>query len=494
MKNKILLRLIRYFVASFIIFALIIGFIFSALFRRHSVEMHKTELERQAVSIASTLSEMLEANAAGMGRGMRAGMGMTNMNLGLYLQFIEEMATGPIWVVDRDLGQISLGNRHRHRQANINFSDLPYYAEQVITEAFEGTVSTSEFFSELLEAPSITAAAPITMQDGRVIGAVLLHTYLSDVDSIISGGLTILIFSMLAAILISVFVAIILSKRFTKPLSYMKKAALKISSGDFEARTGVVQTDADEIGELAIVLDDMAEKLAAASKESQMLDKLRREFVANISHELRTPVTVIRGSLEAILDGVVTDADKTDKFHRQMLIECRYLERLVSDLLDLSRLQNTDFAIETDTVDLKDIVKDALRAMTHVAQQKNVTMAFTHSRDNLAYIGDYGRLRQMLIIVLDNAIKFSPNGGEIYIKLTKTNNITNISILDQGPGLNPNDIPHIFERFYKQRSEQNKVGTGLGLSIAKQIALRHGIAIRADNHIDGGAEFTFDIY
>ena len=163
------------------------------------------------------------------------------------------------------------------------------------------------------------------------------------------------------AVLISFFIASGLAERFTKPLGKMKTAALRISGGDYSVKTDVLQ--GDEISELATALDDMAVKLNVASKESAKLEKLRRDFIANISHELRTPVTVIRGSLEALCDGVVSESQMVEDYHRQMLSESIYLERLVSDLLDLARLQNPDFTMEMSEVNLKDIVQDAVRSV-----------------------------------------------------------------------------------------------------------------------------------
>lgn len=124
----------------------------------------------------------------------------------------------------------------------------------------------------------------------------------------------------------------------------MKKIAERLAERDYSARTNIKQND--EIGELARTLDILAERLELADAESQKLEKLRREFIANISHELRTPVTVIRGSLEALRDGVVTEKADVEEFHEQMYKESLFLQRLINDLLDLSRLQNTDFPIE----------------------------------------------------------------------------------------------------------------------------------------------------
>ncbi|MCL1996010.1 MAG: HAMP domain-containing histidine kinase [Defluviitaleaceae bacterium] len=438
MKNKRLARLVLYFVTSFVVFAFIIGVVFSTLFSRHNVEVHKAELERQSVSVAGIFSEMLETSFGGnMSMGRRMGMGgggmggMGSMGIMLntfntHLQLIEEIVQCSVWIVDQNLRQVVFG--HRHMQIRMNSQDLPANAEQVILDALDGRVSTVEIFSDFLEIPSITAAAPIILNNGEIIGAILLHSYVSNVETVTVGGLSLLVYSMTASIFVSTLMATLLATRFT-------------------------------------------------NRESTKLDKLRRDFVANISHELRTPITVIRGSLEALRDRVVTEPVKVETLHNQMLTETVHLERLVSDLLDLARLQNTDFVIEMQPTDLKSIAEDAVHSMRGVADSKGVHIDFVCDADSFSVLGDYGRLRQMLVIILDNAIKFSDTGKTVDIALAKHGKTAAITVQDEGCGIDQGDLPHIFERFYKQPNQQNRMGTGLGLPIAKQIADRHNISV-----------------
>ena len=490
MKNKILRRLILYFVTSFGIFALVIGTLFTILFSQHNVHVHHAELGRRAANIADSLAELIAEDTAVNRRGrrcMQTTMGSGMMGTMAFLRFIEDIAMSDVWVIDSDSEQIVFGGR----QIGLHYRDLPTDSEDIVQQALNGDVAFCEAYNRFWNRPTITVAAPIIMHDGAIAGAVLLHSQVASVHQATGNGLTLLAYSMGIGVLVSAFVAVILSKRFTQPLNRIKKAALQISDGEYQVKTGVMQND--EIGELAVIMDDMANKLNRASQERETLDKLRKDFVANISHELRTPITVIRGSLEALIDGVVSDAAKVKEFHTEMFDECKYLERLVSDLLDLSRLQNADFAIERQLIDLKAIAEDVTRTMSRVAKQKDVRLALDYVGDSFICAGDYGRLRQMLIIVLDNAIKFSPQGGTVFIHLMAKDSTVHISIRDEGQGIAPDDLPHIFERFYKQRSEQNKAGTGLGLAIAKQIADRHGAVTTASNHAGGGAEFTFEI-
>jgi signal transduction histidine kinase len=164
---------------------------------------------------------------------------------------------------------------------------------------------------------------------------------------------------------------------------------------------------------------------------------------------------------------------------------------LVSDLLDLARLQNPDFAMEMSEVDLKAVAEDAVRSIRRVAEKKQMEVRFSCADQSVIVFGDYGRLRQMLLILLDNAVKFSPEGSAVHLDLENTADGMALCIRDEGCGIPADELPFIFERFYKQRSEENKSGTGLGLSIAKQIADRHGIAIEVKSQPGMGTEFIF---
>lgn len=288
-------------------------------------------------------------------------------------------------------------------------------------------------------------------------------------------GLRILMLSVLAALVLGLFLSIILSWRFTKPLNLMNDNAALLAERNYSVRNNITQKD--EIGALAQTLDVLAERLQLADEESQKLEKLRREFIANISHELRTPVTVIRGSLEALRDGVITEKEEVNEFHEQMYKESIFLQRLINDLLDLSRLQNTDFPIEKSALNFCDVVQDAVRGSRRIGMEKHIQVKADLDADLYMLDGDYGRLRQMLMIFLHNSIKFSPEGGEIMLHLKSGW----LQIIDHGCGMNAEELPHAFDRFYKARNEHNKTGSGLGLAIAKQIALRHDMGLSVES-------------
>lgn len=463
-KNKIALKLTSYFAAALLVFSIIIGSVFIVLFRNHTIELHKNDLEKRAVAISETLSGFMSMNNGGPMYGY-----------GIYLRLINDVAMSDTWIVDENLELITNGKNMKGMGMEYVYSDLPQGADSVIAEVFTGKTVFSESFSSLLNVPTLTVGAPIFANNDEIIGVVLLHSPVDGVNQAMSEGINTLAISIFVALLIAFFLSIGFSITFTKPLNKMKSTAMLLAKGDYSVKTNIKQKD--EIGELAATIDILTQQLNEASKQSEKLEQLRRDFVANISHELRTPITVMRGSLEALCDEVVTDPPKVKSYHKQMLFEAKFLQRLVGDLLDLSRLQNADFVIEKQPINICDVINDVTRSMTHIANKKAVAINISNDKSLCQIIGDYGRLRQMLMILVDNAVKFSPKNG--VVKINFENKI--LSITDNGIGIPKEDLPYIFDRFYKSRSEQNKSGTGLGLAIAKQIAERHDIYILVES-------------
>lgn len=489
--NKIATKLALYFTSALLLFALTIGSIFFFLFKKNTIDLHRSELVHYAQSLAQTLANEEEASSHQM---------MMN-NSNAYLRFIEEIAGDEVWLVDKDLNLLSTGNSHGTMNQNghmnrsnnssslmgqENLKDLPDNAKELITQVFQGSTAFSEGFSGALNQPTLTVGAPITNAQGEVWGAILIHSEISGTKKAVEQGLNLLTLSLVIALILALLFAIFLAYSFTKPLGKMKTTAIRLTNGDYQAQTNLKQKD--EIGELSQAIDTLALRLDEASQASAKTEQMRRDFVANISHELRTPVTVIRGSLEALNDAIVTDPQKVAEYHQQMLSEAQFLERLVDDLLELARLQNLDFQIEKAPVHLNDVLSDALRSARQLARKKEIELLLPSSPAPLFLSGDYGRLRQMFLIVLDNAIKFSPPKSQIQVTLFDDQ----LAICDQGPGIPESALPTIFDRFHKTYGEHNKVGTGLGLAIAKEIAERHQISLSAKNNQPNGACFIFD--
>jgi signal transduction histidine kinase len=483
MKNKISIKLIVYFSAALIAFSIIIGSLFMILFKNNAVEIHKKDLEKRALTIAGTISELMDGSSLNFrpGMGRQGGMMGIQGGLGSYIRNLDDIAMADAWIVDEELNLLIMGSMS-HMQ--YNYADLPQDADIVVKKVFEGETTFSQGFSKLLKTPALTVGTPI-ISDGQIIGALLIHSPIQGINDAMSEGFRILFISILTAFVLSVILSVLLALTFTKPLKKMKDTAALLAGGNYKVKTGIEQDD--EIGDLAQTMDILSLRLHEAEEERKKVQKQRQDFITNISHELRTPVTVIRGSLEALSDGVVTEPDKVEEYHKQMLKESKSLERLVNDLLELSRLQNTDFKIEMQELNICDVLKDSIRSASNLAREKNINIKYSSDKDILLIKGDYGRLRQMFLTVIDNAVKFSYENKNIYITLKGEQ----IIIRDEGIGISEEDLPNIFERYYRIKSDENKTGTGLGLTIAKQIALRHNIELFAESKLNEGTSFVF---
>lgn len=463
MKDKIVFKLITYFVTVLLLFSIVLGGVFLMLFRQHTIAINRTSMEEKATSIAATLSSF-----QGGGNGMGQGHGMGGY--GSYLRFLNELAMAEVWIVDQNLNLLTT-----HHGTSPTYAELPDTAEMLVKQIFKGETTYSEEFSSVLTTPSLTVGAPIYWNQ-TVVGAVLLHAPISGIDDAVRQGTSTLIIGVGMALILASIASILLSYHFTKPLRRIKDTALQLADRNYGAKTNVVQND--EIGQLAQTVDFLAQRLADAQEHQETLDKLKEDFVANVSHELRTPVAVLRGSLELLRDGSMDDAIEIQQYYDQMLMESLHLERLVNDLLDLSRLQDAQFLLDMGDLNLCDIIADAARAIRKVASKKQIQISVKCPEDECIINGDYGRIRQMILNLLDNSVKFSAPGGLVSMELKKDNHMAILSVSDCGVGIDPEDIPHVFERFRKANTSQNQSGTGLGLAIVKEIVDRHHAEIQ----------------
>ncbi|MDO4639982.1 MAG: HAMP domain-containing sensor histidine kinase [Leptotrichia hongkongensis] len=413
-----------------------------------------------------------------------------NVKIFRSMRMIEDIAMGEVWIVDAKTGNIVQGRNEKGQP--FSYLKLPPNAEATIKKAISGEATTTENFNDYLNENSITVAVPI--KNGETIeGVVLLHSPVKYMSSALKSGIYTLVFSILAALILAGISAVWLSISFTKPLNKIRNTTTELAKGNYEATTQVNQND--EIGDLAKSIDKLALQLDKSSKESERFEKMRQNFIANISHELRTPITVIRGSIEAICDGIIKDSKQLKDYNEQILSDSIHLQRLVNDLIDLTKLQNTDFSIDKSTINLFEIINDAVRSMKQISTKKGVKINFsvenTIEEDRYLFVGDYQRIRQMIIIVLDNAIKFSNENQEVDILLKKENNKYELKICDSGRGIDSKNIGEIFNRYHKSNTEENKNGMGLGLAIAKEIAIRHNIEIMVESEPYIKTVFTF---
>ena len=229
--------------------------------------------------------------------------------------------------------------------------------------------------------------------------------------------------------------------------------------------------------------------------ESQRLEQMRRDYVANISHELRTPLTGIRGMVEPLMDGYMDTEEEKMDCYRVIYQETMRLEKLIGEMLDLSRLQAGRAQVELEPMEVAGVLEAAQRRMLNRAQEGGVQLEVFIENDPLPHVmGNEDRILQVLIILLDNALSFTPAGGSVTIFARTQGKKVYLGVKDTGAGIDPADLPYIWERFYKaDKSRMRTTGTGLGLTIAKLVVECMGGQITVRSEPGRGAEFEFSL-
>jgi signal transduction histidine kinase len=328
------------------------------------------------------------------------------------------------------------------------------------------------------------AASPIT-KDGKVVGGVMTVIPLSappDIRRKISGAI---LRSLLISLVISSIAAIFLSGNITKPITKMLTTARNVAKGDFSGRLNIKRED--EIGVLADALDNMSEKLENNIKQ-------RLHLTANISHEIRTPLASIQGCSEALLDGILDTEEDRERYLMTIRDEAKRISVLLKDLTELSRFETGDVQINKEPFSPAAVITRAVASVEVFAGKKNILIKTDVPEESFMVSGDADRILQTIIILLDNAIQHIPDGREIRVFAKKTESNVTFSVADTGDGIPEEDLPHVFERFYKADKSRTRdgSGSGLGLSIAKQIVKAHGSKMKVKSSATG-SEFWFEL-
>jgi len=226
------------------------------------------------------------------------------------------------------------------------------------------------------------------------------------------------------------------------------------------------------------------------------LEQMRKDFVANVSHELKTPVTSIKGFSETLLDGAMNDQDTLEAFLEIILKESDRLQILIQELLDLSKIEQHGFKLTIGKVDVWKSITEVFEILRGKAAEKDISLTIGESSGNSVIEADPDRIKQVLINLVSNAITYSPNRGTITISVNDENNMVSIEVKDYGIGIEKSEIPRIFERFYRvdKARSRNSGGTGLGLAIVKHIVEAHKGNIEVTSEIGNGTTFTIKFF
>lgn len=338
----------------------------------------------------------------------------------------------------------------------------------------------------------LLVAVPIVRGE-TVEGAVLVHTPLAPIEANIRAINEAVAYSLLLGMAASIVLALIFSRKISGPILKINEVARAMARGDFSRQAPA--RFSDELGVLAGSINELSGQLREKIQTIDRIDEVRRSFVANISHELRTPLTIMQGYTEALMDGIAEDEGQRDKYLLNIYDETIRLRRLVDDLLDLRRLESGAISLSLERTEIGAIVKDIAGQFKQTMNGKKVRFDIILPDEGLWVRGDPDRLRQVLINLVDNAVRFSPPEGIVEIKGENGSNSVRVSVRDQGAGLSQEEQQLVWERFYKADGARTgrDSGSGLGLAIARQIISLHGGEIGVESAPGAGASFWFSL-
>lgn len=329
----------------------------------------------------------------------------------------------------------------------------------------------------------------ITSHATEIVGAVMV------VAPVLEGGIfsyspfeTVLLAAlwvMIAALIALYFI----TERTIEPLRDMSRAAKKLAVGSFD--THVPVRGQDEVAQLAVAFNQMSDSLHS-------MERMRNAFIANVSHDLRTPMTTIAGFIDGILDGVIPEEEQ-EHYLRVVSNEVRRLSRLVNQLLDISRLQAGDRKLVKYPFDICEMGRQILISFEQKIDEKRLEVAFECESDRMFVLGDQDAVHQIFYNICDNAVKFAREGGRLEMHIAWQAGEHNaprkalVRVYNEGQGIPPEDIPYIFERFYKSDKSRSldRTGVGLGMYIAKTIIEAHGEQIAVRSEYGKDCEFSF---
>lgn len=394
-----------------------------------------------------------------------------------------------VFITDAD-GEIILsgGGKSTFLENELVFKEDGHY---IVSEEIMQSVAGSEIVSRtgdldrLLLRQNIISSMAVSDTLGNCYGGVFVCTSDTGVDSLLDAMQKTIILSCLWIMLASLIVTYFISERLVSPLRDMSRAARAFSDGDFDMR---VEVDGnDEVAELATAINDMASNL-------QELEDMRRSFLANVSHDLRTPMTTISGFIDSILDGAI-GPEKYDYYLNVIGSEVKRMSRLVVTLLDITKIEAGERKFTPVTFDIAEMARLIMISFEKKIEEKSLEIDFKFDSDRMFVLADCDAIHQVLYNICDNGIKFSRDSGRVVLRIVELNGTTTISVYNEGIGIPPEDQKYIFDRFYKSDKSRglDKTGVGLGMYIARTIIEAHGQKIWVESNYGDYCKFSFTL-
>ena len=292
---------------------------------------------------------------------------------------------------------------------------------------------------------------------------------------------------------IAVSFGVFVSASLMRGLNRVEQAAQRLADGDLSARVAI--EGRDEVARLSATFNRMADQLETAAQKQREVDTLRRDLIAWTSHDLRTPLTSIRVVVEALADSVIDDPDTIQRYLNSIRSDASSLSSLIDDLFELAQLDAGGLTFDKVPVSLSDLISDVLERMRALADRHRVRLSGQVSPQVDPVTIDPQKIERVLVNLIGNAIRHTPEGGQVTIEAQRLNGRVSVSVSDTGEGIGSDDLPHVFERFYRGEKSRSRStgGAGLGLAIAKGIVEAHGGSIEARSQVGKGSTFAFTL-
>ena len=390
-----------------------------------------------------------------------------------FLNTFSQSIDADLFITDLQ-GEILLGN-----YPNSKLKNPGKVAIQPVTQAAKGTLGG------MYKSNYLAIGVPMHAENGVCVGAVFAATSSATVTAYQGEAFKIFLGAAAAALAVTFCVVGAFAYRLVKPLRQMSAAAHSFGAGDFSVRVPV--TSNDELGQLAMSFNNMANSLASG-------EGMRRSFIANVSHELKTPMTTIAGFIDGILDGTIP-REQQEKYLNIVSSEVKRLSRLVKSMLDLSRIDSGEMKIHPTNFDLTATLFTTLFTFEQSIEEKQLEVKGLENAGPQNVYGDQDLLHQVIYNLVENAVKFTNQGGYIKLQISDGIDRTSVVIENSGPGISPEELPMIFDRFYKtdKSRSRDKNGMGLGLYIVRTIIKLHGGDITVSSVMDEYCRFEFYI-
>ena len=421
--------------------------------------------------------------------------------LGLSPLVRQRFGAANMWVMDAS-GRLIITPRSDAPDGDAQFQRDEAVVTDALHRAIHGASTEDSLPGSVLPWVSTRyyAAAPVRAVrdgsgdavDGPIIGAVALSA-LSRTDRALTFAYQVngaLLAGALLAALLAGLLAYLFSRRLTRPVAHLTTAAAAMAAGEYATRVQVAAPE--ELHRLAAAFNEMAAALEADVTALRRQEHLRRELVANVAHELATPLTAIQGFTEALLDGVVHDPEERTESTRLIAREAGRLRRLVGQLRQVALYDAGAETLARGPVALPELVDETLAVLGPEFERRDIRLTSALPGDLPPISADADRLTEILLNLLDNALRHTPAGGVIEVTAARAGQMVRLAIADTGPGIAPTERERIFDRFYRLDASRTAAtgGSGLGLAIVRSLVSAHGGTITVDERPGGGARFT----